>query len=208
MGSVNYMKTTNHETTIEPSYPERAAAMTEQEHAELRDCLKMLARNLATIMKSVVKDKTLGVNIAREIGQQVELFTGREKLALNGFEAMAPAIREGLPDATLEFAKRCLFLHQRYPDEIRDVRLALAEWDSIEQLLLNLPSATHGNQKPHPHEPVKDFISQVVRVRGFYTDLAQEAPLEKWSPFFRTAFIREAQPIVDLVEKAKKMQED
>ena len=192
--------------TVEPTYVERADQMAIKERAKLCQGLQAESTKLAKELRNILDSKIRGINVAREIGRHIELYTGHEKLKLPAFEAMSVSVHKGLPDATLDFAKHCLSLHQKYADKITDVSVALAEWEYVEELLLNIGASDRGGQQLRPFEPVKKFLSRVVRVKSDYLELKEKFPIANWEPFFLKSFITEAQPIADLVAEAKKLQ--
>ena len=191
---------------IDPTYAERAGQMTAKERAEIKKVLQAEGTGLANDAKTISDATIRAVNRARKIGQYVELFTGQEKLKLPAFEEMAVAVQKSLPDITLEFAKQCLAVHRKYPQEITDYNIARDEWVYVEELLLKLDPTTHGPQELHLREPVKHFVNQIGRIRTVWTELAAEKPLASWEEFYIKALITEGQPIADLVEEAKKLQ--
>ena len=193
-------------TGIKPTYTERAGQMTDKERAEIKNVLQAEGTGLANDAKTISGATIRAVNRARKIGQYVELFTGQEKLRLPAFEEMAIAVQKCLPDITLEFAKQCLAVHRKYPQEITDYNIARDEWVYVEELLLKLDPATHGEQELHLREPVKRFVNQIGRIRTAWTELAAEKPLASWEDFYIKALITEGQPIADLVDEAKKLQ--
>ena len=193
-------------TGIKPTYTERAGQMTAKERAEIKNVLQAEGTGLANDAKTISGATIRAVNRARKIGQYVELFTGQEKLRLPAFEEMAVAVQKSLPDITLEFAKQCLAVHRKYPQEITDYNIARDEWVYVEELLLKLDPATHGEQELHLREPVKRFVNQIGRIRTAWTELAAEKPLASWEDFYVKALITEGQPIADLVDEAKKLQ--
>ena len=128
------------------------------------------------------------------------------RMLINCSREMAIAVQKCLPDITLEFAKQCLAVHRKYPQEITDYNIARGEWVYVEELLLKLDPATHGPQELHLREPVKRFVNQIGRIRTAWTELAAEKPLASWEDFYVKALITEGQPIADLVDEAKKLQ--
>ena len=181
------------------TYTERSEKMTEKERQALRVALKKSCSELRKVGKSLQQSWLKGINCSLEVGRQVELFTSKEKLTMIGFDSMSPAMRDGFPDASLEFAKRCLSLHQKYPEGITDWKVARVEWYAVEEMLFDIPANERGPQILHPHEPVKDFVAKVQRATAELNELMKEMPIEKWEPFLVESFLREAEPIVKLV---------
>lgn len=188
-------------TAIEQTYIERAAQMNAAERAELK---RVLSQKFAVILVAAETYQTsavTGINAARELGAQIELFTGQEKLIPAQFSALAVAI----PDATMDFAKACLALHRKFPEPVDCYERAAPEWERLLVQLELLPTPERGQAQSKPlHEPLKDFIAVVIKNAQAGLALVKEIPLEEWDQFFLEAFIRESQPFMDLREKAVK----
>lgn len=186
----------------EPDYNERVRVMNAEEGEELKRMLTDSAGELAQLMQTSQFTELRGANVIREIGRQLELFTGRQKLTLPAFESLAPALHSHLPDARLEFAKFCLSQHQQHPEAITDARVAHGIWADARVQMELLPAGSHGPQEKHLSEPIKDFLSAVVKVKSEYIALARTLPIEKWEEFFVDSFLRETAPLAELRQKA------
>ena len=180
-------------------YAERAAMMTAEERtaiiAVVSDKFKQL-RDLAEQQKIIPVD---GVNAAREIGRQIELFTQHDKLQQIQFNSLAVA----LPDASITFAKECLSLFRKFPEPVKDFAEAEESWKRIMVQLDLLPKSAREKQRAHPEEPIMDFLGVVIRATAEAVDLEKKLPLEEWPDFQRDSFEKQSQPIRDMHEKAK-----
>ena len=110
------------------TYPERGAALTAQQRTELDNMFVHKCRELKILMETSRFSAVSGVNVAREIGLQIELFTGTQKLSPAAYEKTALA---QLPDVTLEFAKECLAAHHRFPEPVTTYQQAAPVWDRL-----------------------------------------------------------------------------
>ena len=84
------------------------------------------------------------------------------------------------------------------PDAARACRLL------VQAALLEVPGRS-GPQQRHLHEPVKDFLSTVIKAKSSWVALEKEMPIEQWEEFYRESFLREILPLHDLYERAVKM---
>lgn len=187
--------------TITTDYDERAAKMRAAEQEALARELRRQFDEFVALAGVSKSAAVRGVNVAREMGAQIEMFTGHEKLLPAEFVSLAPA----LPDASLEFAKACLMLHHKFTAPVTDYAQAAPEW---ERLLVQLELLPRGQRTPTEHpplnEPLKDWLARVIRVKTEALKLERELPPEKWDDFFRDAFLREFAPLVGLYERLKK----
>ena len=72
--------------TTDLDYTERAQMMTQEQRDVLRQTLADKFSELKMLTAQNNFAVVRGVNVAREIGQQVELFTGHEKLLREGHQ--------------------------------------------------------------------------------------------------------------------------
>lgn len=180
-------------------YETRAALMTAQARAAILDELRDKFAELKQLAETDKFTSVRGVNVAREIGAQIELFTGHLKLLPSEFESLSPS----LSDAPLEFAKKCLALHQKFPEPVENHAIAKAEWELImvQLELLPTPERKQGGGAP-PDEPVKEFLSVVIKVNQEYTKLAKEHDISTWPTFYRESFLKQGKAYFDLYQKA------
>lgn len=188
----------------EPTYEERAQQMTAQQRDELKAVLAAKARELQQLIATEKFTATRGVNVAREIGAQIELFTGHEKLLPADFNPIAPslALAEGR-DATLEFAKTCLALHRKFPTPVTDFQIAKLEWDTLMIQMELLPKSVRGvAATPGLTEPVKEYIGSVIKVDKAAVAVLKDYPFEQWPRFYVEQFYKESINIHELHVKA------
>lgn len=183
----------------EGNYEERSQVMNaEQREAvmgELRDKFAELQRLAATDKFTSLR----GVNVAREIGAQIELFTGHEKLLPAEFEPLSVALK----DAPLEFAKKCLALHQKFPQEVDNHAIARAEWEQLMVQLELLPKpARESGDGGQPDEPIKDCLSTVIKMNQELVKLSKENDISKWPPFLRQTFLKQGKPYFEIYQQA------
>lgn len=191
-------------STPETTYIERSDAMTAQERTELRAVLSDKAAELAKLIGTKQFSEKRIVNVAREIGQQIELFTGREKLAPGAFQSLAPALHTALPDAHLEFAKRCVALHHRFPEPVTDALVAANECQELMVQLQLLPRGVREAARSEAiKEPIKDVLSSIIRSKSETQELLKKCPLKDWPPFMLDTLIREGTPLADTVVAAR-----
>lgn len=190
----------------EPTYDERAQQMTAQQREELKSVLAEKARELQQLVATEKFTALRGVNLAREIGAQIELFTGHEKLALSDFSPIAPALSLAPgQDATLEFAKTCLALHRKFKEPVTDFRVARNEWDTVLVQIDLLPKPMRGTAAESGfHEPVKEYIGSVIKVDKAALALLKDHPFEKWPRFYVEQFYKESKHIKELHDQAAK----
>lgn len=202
---------TNHKdvNVVETDYADHSRGMTAAKNVEvltelarLSVALKALADRDVSMKEEQCRLQLEGVNLARDIGRQLELFTGHQKLLPAEYNALAPS----LTDAPLEFAKKCLALHQKYPVPVENFEVAVTEWrDLMVQLELLPKPARLEAQTAHVSEPIKDFFGTVGRVRGELLELEKKLPLEKWERFNLQSLIGYTQDFHDLHERAQKL---
>lgn len=193
-----------HSEPPEATYAERAPQMTAAAQEALKAVLTEKARELQQLVATNQFTEIRGVNVAREIGAQIELFTGHDKLLPADFSAIAPALPMGeARDATLEFAKSCLALHHKYRDEVTDFKVAQVEWDVLLVQMELLPGGTRGlARKQDLDEPVKEYIGTVIKVDKEALKVLKDHPLEAWPKFYVEQFYKESKNIHDLHEQA------
>lgn len=183
----------------EPTITERAVQMT----AEARSALKQVLTDKFNEFRKLAETSRFaavrGVNVARDIGRQIELFTGHEKLLTSDFNLFAPAI----PDASLDFAKSCLALHHKFNEPVMEYSEAAPEWD---RLLVQLELLPAGRRKlsegKSVSEPIKDQLARVSRVAHDSVAFEKDHPITQWPEFFITTFLRESEPLDQLRKKA------
>jgi len=191
-------------TMTEPTYEERARQMTEQQREELKLVLTEKARELQQLVATNQFSAVRGVNVAREIGAQIELFTGHEKLLPADFNPIAPslALVEGR-DATLDFAKTCLALHRKFRAPVTDYRIAKDEWETLMVQMELLPKPERGTAgHPGLNEPVKEYIGSIIKVDKEALKVLKDHPFEQWPKFYVELFYKESQNIHELHVKA------
>lgn len=188
----------------EPTYDERARQMTAQQREELKAVLTQKAHELQQLVATNQFTAVRGVNVAREIGAQIELFTGHEKLLPADFNPIAPslALAEG-KDATLDFAKTCLALHRKFKEPVTDFKVAKDEWDTLMVQMDLLPKPERGPATgPGLDEPVKEYIGSVIKVDKEALKVLKDHPFEQWPRFYVEQFYKESQNIHELHVKA------
>ena len=148
-----------------PDYNDRSRAMTQ----ETRSALITSLLNRMALMHDKMKDNTVTrlevANLAREMGREIEMFTGHQKLLPLEFGNLSSAIAAaGSTPPGITFAKECLSAHMAYPEPIMDIEVANRIYERLEQLMLNLPKPEHGEQTSHPQEPVREFYTEFMRL--------------------------------------------
>jgi hypothetical protein len=215
------------------TYVERADAARSAERETLKAGLKRDFEQFTKALKKN-KDSTIeAVNLARHMGQQIELFFGHEKLAPGEFQWLAPSLASvtldptGLPPAavqgngsvvrrdgdqvhaSLEFAKGCLALHRKFPDVVTNYAVAAPELERlmVQLQLLDAPSRQH-DAGPHSasSDEVQSFLADVVKTSQGFVSLASKLPVERWKPFYISTLVKQGRPFYDLYERALKMQ--
>ena len=184
----------DHSQPPEPDYTERAHAMTEVQRAAIVEVMseKYGAMRQVSETKKFAALKML--DLSRELGAQIELFTGHEKLLSHEFNRMAVAV----PDARLEFFRQCLANHQKYPQPVTNYAIAEAECEKLMVTMELLPAA-HRVQSlnPQPVEPVKDYLSDVIKVSQAGVKLFAQYPPEGIQPFLRQSLLKEMRPLME-----------
>jgi hypothetical protein len=190
------------------TYPERAAQMTAEQQAAVK---AEFAAKFAELRQLAATDEftTLrAANVGREIGAQIELFTGHERLLPAEFSRLIDADtgRPELPvlrDASLEFARECLTAHKKYPAPITDYETAKVVWESLLVQMELLPKPQRGTaQASVAGDPVKDYLPSVIKFAQSSAALLKQNPIEQWPDYYVTTFLRESRPFHELYEKA------
>lgn len=188
----------------ETDYETRAAAMTAEQRAAV---MELIREKFAELKRLAATDKftsVRGVNCAREIGMQIELFTGHQKLLASEFEELTPS----MVDAPLDLAKKCLALHQKHPEPIDNYAIAKAEWEIILVQLELLPEPERGKgNPPPPDEPIKECLSTVIKMNQEMVKLSKEHDITTWPSFFRQTFLKQGKPYFEMYKKAIELEE-
>lgn len=191
--------------TVEPDYIERGDAMTAQKRAAI---LQILTNQYAELKQLAATDKfttVRGANLAREMGEQIELFTGHEKLLPAQFQPLAVALPKS---AGIELAKECLAIFHRHRQPITEYAEAAVVWERMRVQLELLPKGSRGEAAGEPplSEPVKEAISDVIRVAQVFLKLNAKNPVETWPPFLRKQLLTQGRPFHEVYERAQALE--
>ena len=162
------------------TYFERSRAMITQTQVSL---IASMREQFVTMCAKVEMDTATRlevVNLAREIGRSIELFTGHQKLLPLEFNRLmvAPGAHalagpeSGSP--SIAFARQCLSAHHQYPEPI--TKLAVAN-DIFKRLLVQLdllPKPERGEQESHPAEPLAEFWTEASRLANHMQRLTDD----------------------------------
>lgn len=174
------------------TYPERRRQMTAEQRAAIKTVLTEQRDVVRACAAQYCGAAVAGVNAVREIGRQIELFTGHEKLLPMEFQAIA------LPDATLEFARLCLSVHHKHPEAVNDYATAAAVWQEVLKQLELLPKGERGESSSPPlTEPAKLWLAAVVKGAQETSAFMKTVSMENLDRFWLEAFVRESQPLAD-----------
>lgn len=199
-----------HSEPVEPDYSERAEQMNRAAHDEIKRTIAGLMERLKARTENFKDHRTAaeteaveGVNTAREIGAQLTLFTGHEKLLPADFQSLVPAFGA---DVKLDFAKSCLALHKKFPAPVETFSVARDEWHHLMVQLDLLPKPVRGPASPLViSEPVLEQITAVGKRAQDAAAFERKTPMEQWSPFLVQSFLKESEPIVALRKKAEEL---
>lgn len=201
----------------EPAYSDRADAMRADQREELKAVLKeKFGTFLARV--SAERDATLeACNLAREMGAQIELFTGHQKLLPAEFDYLQAAMTGSLPaelggetkDAPIDFAKACLAVHQKFPEPVTNYAIAapVLEHLLIQLQLLPKPVRAGAEGQPSSTGPLLEYLDVVIKAAQKSAALDKIIPVEKWEPFNRKSFITQGKPFDDLYQRALKLEQ-
>lgn len=188
---------------IEQDYIERAAAMSVEEKKAIATIVREKFLELRELVGAHEKTAVAGTELARFIGAQLELFTGHKSIAPKDFSELAVE----LPDATFAFAQKCLSVHRQNAKPITEFSPVVEDlWKEIRVQMELLPKGSHGEQKKHLHEPVKDAIAKFTAAKAEMISTLKDYPPEKWQWSERKHFVAEAKPIHDLYERVLKIE--
>jgi len=190
--------------TTPTEYTDRAATMTAEEQAAIAQIVREKFKQLRDLAGNHEKTAIAGAELARFIGAQLELFTGHKSIAAKDFSKLALEI----PDATLTFAQKCVSVHRQNAQPITEYSQAIEDlWKEIRVQMELLPKGSHGEQKRHLHEPVKDAIAKFTAAKAEMLSTIKDQPPEQWQWSERKHFLAEAKPIHDLYEQVLKIQD-
>ena len=164
-------------------YSDRSRAMT----AETRTALISSLLERMKLMHAKMEDNTVTrievANMAREMGREIEMFTGHQKLLPMEFGSLSSAMTTagGTPPG-ITFAKECLSAHMAYPEPIKDISVANRIYERLEQLMLDLPKPEHGEQTSHPQEPVREFYTEFMRLTNHVKRIKEQFEKQEIDP--------------------------
>ena len=197
-------------------YTERAEAMRGQE----REALKVVLTEKFGRFLERVSDEHVATleafNLCREMGAQIELFTGHEKLLPDEFNFIQPALSANLPtvaggevkDAPIDFARGCLAAHQKFPEPVTNYAVAEQE---LERLLVQLqlipkPAREKAEGEPPATAPVLNFLADTIKMAQSAVDIGKQLPIEKWEQFNRKSLITQGRPFYELYRRALELE--
>lgn len=188
----------------EADYEGRARGMDKAAGVRILEEISSQFQEFKLVLKSAQFSTVKAVNLARGMGQQIELFTDHQKLSQGDWVAhLAPV----LPDAAWEFGKCCQALFHKYAEPLNGetaegFKLAVAEFQSLAKQMELLPAGSHGVQSLRPAEPAKEFLTEACRLgvasKKWLAQIeAGTMPVKEFQQI-RGMFLAETKPILEL----------
>jgi len=144
------------------------------------------------------------LNLLRSAGVKLQEAANRERLSFESFRLMQPSLPK---DFTWPAAQFCFQLGSQFDKPIKTLDEATAARRILfEKLGEQSTPKRIAEQTAHDSNPWSELVDKAARFTAFFDQLAEEDPMDKWSPDKLRNFISTTKPIADKHAEAIRLQ--